>query len=273
MPPRHHTQRKTEHTQPHVHPTRLLRQSGDGCAVKYPCVLEKLWWNLWRNPRGHYFPAPPTILLNSGDDGDQDGGFDAQTTACNRRQEAWIPPKGCLCAPASQEDPAQSYMKVSQSKNKTVLSGGHQADPPVTLLLFTERYSWKMHHCHPGYLYLLPETSGNKCGTFSEFPMKRVKNNKCFYYWTVSTKPVTHRVKRCEWDFQHLENSQALTNITLVLLCYYHRYNHIGLQASTSPMRCQLWREIRLFPTSFSLQPAEMWIHLNNKLKNLNKII
>lgn len=173
-PLRHHatTQRKTEHTQPHVHPTRLLRQSGDGCAVKYPCILEKLWWNLWRNPWGHYFPAPPTILLNSGDDGDQDGGFDAQTTACNRRQEAWIPPKGCLCAPASQEDQAQSYMKVSQSKNKTVLSGGHQADPPVTLLLFTERYSWKMHHCHPGYLDLLPETSGNKCGTFSEFPMK-----------------------------------------------------------------------------------------------------
>lgn len=145
------------------------------CAVKYQYVMKKLWWNLWRNPRGHYFTAPLTILLNSGDYGDQDGGFDAQTTACNRRQEAWIISKGCLCAPVSQEDRTPSYMKVSESQNKTVFSGGHKADPPVTLLLFTEHYSWKMHHCHPGYLDQLLEASvshGNKYRTFFKFPRK-----------------------------------------------------------------------------------------------------
>lgn len=103
----------------------------------------------------------------------------------HRRQEAWIISKGCLCAPVSQEDRAQSYMKVSERKNKTVFSGGHEADPPVTLLLFTEHYSWKMHHCHPGYLDLLPETSTShrdKCGTFSNSRWKRrVKNDNGFF--------------------------------------------------------------------------------------------
>lgn len=94
------------------------------CTVKYQYVLKQLWWNLWRNPRGHYFPAPPTILLNSGDYGDQDGRFDAQTTACIADRRHGLSPKGVSVLPCPRRTEPSRIWKWAKGRTKQFSPGG-----------------------------------------------------------------------------------------------------------------------------------------------------
>lgn len=77
-----------------------------------------------RNPRSHYFPAPPTIRLNSGDHGDQDRSFDAQTTACMADRRHGLSPEGVSVLPCPRRTEPSHIWKWANRRTKHFSPGG-----------------------------------------------------------------------------------------------------------------------------------------------------